>query len=138
LYSFLIRPNIEHHKPPDTQKKMIISYQKDSNESTTTNAIKSTQIDSNTILRLEGFVNYTYIYTKFGKFIFAKTLKSFERKLDSNLFIRTHKSHIINRNYIKKAIFTRNTAVVQLKSGRELDISRRRMKDVQTFLSISI
>jgi two-component system LytT family response regulator len=117
---------------------MIISYQKDSNESTTTNAIKSTQIDSNTILRLEGFVNYTYIYTKFGKFIFAKTLKSFERKLDSNLFIRTHKSHIINRNYIKKAIFTRNTAVVQLKSGRELDISRRRMKDVQTFLSISI
>jgi two-component system, LytTR family, response regulator len=116
---------------------MNVIQLKDSNENNTTITIKIEQIEINTILRLEGFINYTYIHTNFGKFIFARTLKSFETKLDSSQFIRTHKSHIVNRDYIKKAIFTRNSAVVQLKSGVEIDISRRRMKDVQTFLSMS-
>jgi two-component system LytT family response regulator len=93
------------------------------------------QIQPENILFLEGQINYTYIYTNFGKFIFAKTLKSFEDTLDSKQFIRTHKSHIVNKAHVKSTFFTGSQGILKLNSGKEIDVSRRRIKEVQHFFN---
>ncbi len=94
---------------------------------------KAIQIQPENILLLEGRVNYTYIHTNSGKFIFAKTLKSFEDSLDSSQFIRTHKSHIVNKTHVKSTFFTGSQGILKLNSGKEIDVSRRRLKEVQNF-----
>ena len=117
--------------------KMNITKPENLIERSKTTSVKSTQIDSKTILRLEGFVNYTYIYTNIGKFIFAKTLKSIAKKLDARQFIRTHKSHIVNKKYIKQASFAKSAGIAKLINGIEIDVSRSRMKDVKKLISTS-
>ncbi|MDA3929474.1 MAG: response regulator [Prolixibacteraceae bacterium] len=44
--------------------------------------------------------SYTLVYTKNGNFMYSCVLKKFEEKLPSNLFIRVHRSYIVNANYI--------------------------------------
>ncbi|MFT7436620.1 MAG: two-component system LytT family response regulator [Psychromonas sp.] len=94
---------------------------------------KAEDIKPENILFLEAQINYTYIHTSFGKFIFAKTLKCFEDSLDSKKFIRTHQSHIINRIHVKSTFFTGTHGVIKLKSGKEIHVSRRRIKEVKYF-----
>ncbi|RPI19878.1 MAG: DNA-binding response regulator [Ignavibacteriae bacterium] len=88
-----------------------------------------TLLDQADIVRLEADNNYTKIYVCRNPLIIAsKTLKDFEFQLDRNAFLRIHKSHIINLNYLKEytnldggyAIMCDNT---------KLEISRRRLND---------
>ncbi len=54
------------------------------------------------IIRVEGFVNYSMVYFKKSRpILFAKTLKEIEGLLPEN-FIRIHRSHIINMQYLDK------------------------------------
>lgn len=96
---------------------------------------KSKQIRPENILRLEAEANYTYIYTKSGKFIFAKTLKSFETSLDASQFIRAHRSHLINKTHVKSASSKGDGLVLKLESGIEIDVSRRRQRKVRKFFA---
>ena len=53
------------------------------------------------IVRLEASSNYTLIYfTNRAKIMTAKVLKSFEPKLEPMGFVRTSRTHLVNRNYI--------------------------------------
>jgi len=47
------------------------------------------------ILYVQGMQNYVTIYTRKGKYITLLNLKSLETNLDSNSFIRVHKSYIV-------------------------------------------
>ncbi len=47
------------------------------------------------ILYIQGMQNYVSIYTQKGKYITLLTLKNIEENLDSERFIRVHKSYII-------------------------------------------
>ena len=58
-------------------------------------------VSINDIIRLEADGSYTTIITKNSRIIASKNLKSFEKKLPENSFIRTHQSHLINKEYIK-------------------------------------
>ena len=58
-------------------------------------------VSINDIIRLEADGSYTTIITKNSRIIASKNLKSFEKKLPENFFIRTHQSHLINKEYIK-------------------------------------
>ncbi len=87
-------------------------------------------IPTNDITFLEGQGNYTYLYTKDGKkYLVAKTLKSYELILDATLFLRVHKSSIINVNYLKE-ICVEPDRCVKLRCGREVSISRRKLHEV--------
>lgn len=48
------------------------------------------------ILWLEAESNYTYIYTKSGKYTYSSVLKKFEDKLPEDPFYRVHRSYIVN------------------------------------------
>ncbi|GAB4051030.1 LytR/AlgR family response regulator transcription factor [Spirosoma foliorum] len=87
------------------------------------------------ILCLQGEGNYTFLHTRDRKrFLVSKTLKEFEKTLDGSMFLRIHKSYIVNLAYVQKSIFTRDRQV-RLADGREVAISRRRMKDISFQLS---
>ncbi len=83
---------------------------------------------------LEGEGNYTYLCTRDRKrYIVSKTLKEFEKMLDGSLFLRIHKSHMVNLAYVQQGPFN-NDRQVRLIDGREVAISRRRMKEIATQL----
>ena len=82
------------------------------------------------IVCLEGEGNYTFIYTRDRrKYLVSKTLKEFEKSLDGAIFLRVHKSNIINLAYVQHGVFARDR-IVRLADNREVTISRRRMREI--------
>ena len=87
------------------------------------------------ILCLQGEGNYTFLHTRDRKrFLVSKTLKEFEKILDGSMFLRIHKSYIVNLAYVQRSVFNRERQV-HLADGREVAISRRRMKDISQQLA---
>jgi len=59
------------------------------------------------------------------EFVVSKTLKEFNEILDDNVFIRVHKSYLVNRSQI--AAYNRSDGMaIELKNGQVLPVSRRR------------
>jgi len=53
------------------------------------------------IIHLEADGAYTTIVTKDNRVVTSKNLKFYENILPAAIFIRTHQSHIVNKNYIR-------------------------------------
>ena len=82
------------------------------------------------LLCLQGEGNYTFLHTRDRKrYLVSKTLKEFEKTLDGSIFLRIHKSYIVNLAYVQRSTFSKERQV-RLADGREVAISRRRMKDI--------
>jgi len=82
------------------------------------------------ITRMDGNGAYTFIFTIDGKKITsAKTLKEYEDILPKSKFIRAHKSHIVNIQFVSKYLKTKYGVLV-LKDGTEIPISANRRKEV--------
>ena len=65
--------------------------------------IASLYVDKNDIIRLEVNCAYTWIYITGNKeYVSSYNLRIFEQNLDSNLFIRVHRSYIINLLKVEK------------------------------------
>jgi len=60
-----------------------------------------------------------------SKYLDSKTIKVFEQMLSADRFIRIHKSHIININYLKE--YSNKDGIVILQDGTELSVSRARL-----------
>lgn len=81
------------------------------------------------IVRLEASRSYTDIYMDNGvKHIASKTLKDFEQKLDSHLFFRCHKSHIVNLQKVQKFV-NHDGFYAVMNDGSDPEISKA-MKDI--------
>lgn len=82
------------------------------------------------LLCLQGEGNYTFLHTRDRKrYLVSKTLKEFERTLNPDLFLRIHKSYIVSLAYVQHSPMTKERSVC-LADGREVAISRRRMKNI--------
>ena len=82
------------------------------------------------VLCLQGEGNYTFLHTRDRKrYLVSKTLKEFEKTLDGSIFLRVHKSYIINVAYVQRSVFSKERQVL-MADGREVAISRRRMKTI--------
>ncbi|MFY7910484.1 MAG: LytR/AlgR family response regulator transcription factor [Emticicia sp.] len=82
------------------------------------------------IVRLEGDCNYTVVYTQTKRYISARTLKHYEEILDNSIFIRVHKSHLINIRYAKSINVEPNNNAIAFDGGSNIEISRRKVKTV--------
>jgi DNA-binding LytR/AlgR family response regulator len=83
-------------------------------------------IDIDTIVRCESSRNYTSIYLNNNKTLVAsKTLMDFEQSLRSHDFIRIHKSHLVNVNYVEKYVKTGGGHML-LKNGTQLPVAVRK------------
>lgn len=80
------------------------------------------------IIRCEGLSAYTKFYTSDKKnFISSKNLGEYEELLTPCNFIRTHKSHLVNKAFVS---FADHDGFVTLKDSTKIEVSRRRKEEV--------
>lgn len=83
---------------------------------------------ANEIIRLEGESNYTRFYFTEKKWMLtSKTLKEFEDILTDHGFIRTHKSHMVNKQHI---VNISGDGIITMVDNSKVEISRRRRSEV--------
>lgn len=87
------------------------------------------------IIALEAQESYTRVYDKFGNdYTISKNLKQFENLLkELDYFIRTHKSWIINLDYVIS--FSRRTHEIKLKNELVAKTSKLKKKEFQERLT---
>jgi two-component system LytT family response regulator len=84
------------------------------------------------IVRMESCSNYTNIFFTDRKPILAsKVLKEFEEALVPFGFLRTHRSHLVNRKYITRIANDGNIVMEDLSKA---EISRRKKSEVLKLL----
>lgn len=85
---------------------------------------------NNELIRLEADENYTTLFCVNGKkYVSSKNIKSFEEKLDSHMFMRVHKSHIVNVALHLKEFNRTEGNVVVLSNGDHVPVSRRKLQE---------
>jgi two-component system, LytTR family, response regulator len=87
---------------------------------------------TNEIIRLEGESNYTKIYFLNNKKVLAsKTLKEYDELLSDHGFIRTHKSHVINKQHVVSYL---SDGFLTMIDQSKVEISRRRQHEIKAIL----
>ena len=87
------------------------------------------------IIRLQSESNYTYIYTTDHKpILMAKVLAEYESMLKPLGFIRTHRSHLVNRMHVSHI---QCNGTIKMDDDSIADISRRKRKMVREALHSS-
>ncbi len=81
------------------------------------------------IIRFEADGRYTQLYLNEGrKITISKILREFSYLVDDKYFFRTHKSHIINLNYVKTLLKHEGGEIIMDDNSR-IALSRERKKD---------
>ena len=84
------------------------------------------------IIRCEALGNYTKFFVSGNRqFIISKTLGEYEELLSPYHFIRTHKTHLVNKQFIS---FIDHDGFVILKDATKIEVSRRRKEEVMNTL----
>lgn len=88
-----------------------------------------TYLDLEDIRRLESDSNYTHFFLKNGERItIPRTIKEYEDLLPSSHFFRTHQSHIVNLNLVKKFL-KEDGGYALMDDGTHVLVSRRKKSD---------
>jgi len=78
---------------------------------------------------LEAQDDYVMIYTDEGKYLKQQTMKYFEQHLDSQQFVRVHRSYIANITCIERIEpYEKSNFVLILKDGNKVPVSRSGMQ----------
>jgi len=86
----------------------------------------------NEIVRCEAVGNYTKFFTAKNKtYLISRTLGEYDTLLSPHNFIRTHKSHLVNKKFIS---FIDHDGFAVLKDNSRVEVSRRRKDEVMTAL----
>ncbi len=111
---------IDNIKSNSIQHKKIVLPQMDGFE----------VINVSEIIRVEADDNYTNFYLVGGKtFLVSKTLKHFDELLSEFDFIRVHKSHLVNLQYITKYVKGKG-GQVRMSDDSYVDVSATRKKEL--------
>jgi two-component system, LytTR family, response regulator len=89
------------------------------------------QLQFDNIIRIESSSNYSRIYfaDKTYPLTVAKILQWFEDHLPGEMFLRTHRTHLVNRRHI--CSLTLSSKILQLSNGEQISISKRRKQWVK-------
>ena len=118
-------------KEKNNFSKKILETKKNNFTITVKTSDKTFFISIKNIIRLEADGAYTTIITPDQTIIASKNLKIFEKALPKNLFIRTHQSHLVNKNHIKA--FQKN-GQLQLSNHDTVPVSFRKKSFVRNLL----
>ncbi|MFI5134953.1 MAG: LytR/AlgR family response regulator transcription factor [Chitinophagales bacterium] len=82
-------------------------------------------IPVHTIHFLEAADDYVMVMTEEGAFLKNKTMTFFEQNLDGHIFVRTHRSYIVNVQQITRIDpYEKENHIAILKSGRHIPVSK--------------
>lgn len=138
LYAFdyMVKPfKLERLK--QTLKRMIVTL---SPNQTDTLLIKNREqtaiLNQNEIILIQRENRNTVIVTSSCKYTTTQTLSELEQKLNNDIFIRSHKSYIINKNKIKQLLpYGRWTYIVKFKDIKEdALITAQKSKELESTL----
>jgi two-component system LytT family response regulator len=83
-------------------------------------------IDCSSLVRIEAISNYCKLFFATGKtLVVAKVLAWFEERLSAKGFVRLHRSHLVNMQYILRLNDEKRTEVI-LKNYYSIPVSRRK------------
>ena len=84
------------------------------------------------IERLEAADDYVEVHTRSRSYLVYLTLNDFERRLDPDRFIRVHRAHIVNLDYVKQLVpFDGSRMQVEMRDGAKILASRTRSKELR-------
>jgi two-component system LytT family response regulator len=84
------------------------------------------------IERLEAADDYVEVHTKARSYLVYLTLNDFERRLDPERFIRVHRAHIVNLDFVKQLVpFDGSRMQVEMRDGTKILASRTRSKELR-------
>ena len=90
------------------------------------------------ILRIEAISNYSKLYFTDGKtLVVSKVLQWFEEHLLKEQFIRVHRSHLINIDYIQQ-YNNKGIQTITLKDNSFFQVARRKQAVVKRLLGIAM
>lgn len=85
------------------------------------------------IIRCEGENNYTRFYFPDRKpLLVSKTMKEYEEILADHQFIRVHKSHLVNKKFVR---YLDKEGLLWLTDGSHIAVSRRKKEEVMRELT---
>lgn len=83
------------------------------------------KVEFSNILWLEAESNYTLIHTKTDRYIYSNVLKNFEGKLPPDMFLRVHRSFIVNLSRITG--FVGNSLLI---ANKQIPVNRASREEV--------
>ena len=84
------------------------------------------------IERLEAADDYVDVHTKARSYLVYLTLNDFERRLDPDRFIRVHRAHIVNLDFVKQLVpFDGSRMQIEMRDGTKILASRTRSKELR-------
>lgn len=131
---------IKKFQPPQEQQKLVsnlISNLQQKDQAGFKLALSTTEgvffFIPSEIIRLEGESNYTRFYFASQKpMLVSRTLKEYEDILSEHDFIRAHKSHLVNKKFVKHLD---KEGLLWLTDGSHIIVSRRKKEEVLKELS---
>jgi len=86
---------------------------------------------------LEAADDYVRIQTKEGGFLKNRTMAHFEKSLDANVFVRTHRSYIVNVQQITRIDpYEKENYVAILKNGAQVAVSKSGYAKLKSVLGL--
>jgi two-component system LytT family response regulator len=86
------------------------------------------------LVRIEAQSNYSKLYFADGSsLLVAKVLRKFEEQLSQNLFVRAHKTHLVNLQFIRSYEGKIHKMLV-LENGENIVVARSKQRCVQQSL----
>lgn len=77
------------------------------------------------VLFIEGADDYVKVVTKEGNFLKSQTMAHYEKTLDGDLFVRCHRSYIVNIQQITRIdAYEKESYTALLKSGEKVAVSK--------------
>ena len=97
------------------------------------NQKRKISISTQSIVMLEGYINYTLIHLQDGtQKLYARTLSHFQKLLINDPFIRVHQSYLVNSMFILS--YDEKGSRLFLKNNIEVNISRRKKKNLSALI----
>ncbi len=96
-------------------------------------------LDPEDVVCIKAEAHYTTVYTPEGGYFCALSLSVLEERLDPELFLRVHRSHIVNMRHAKSFERLNEQAVIVLgedEAARRIPVSRGKVRQLKTALGV--
>jgi two-component system, LytTR family, response regulator len=92
-------------------------------------------IDIGEIIRIQSLSNYSKLFLCNGRtVVVAKVLRWFEEQLPPDTFLRIHRTHLVNAEYLRHYQLSEKGRKLELVNGEKIDVSKRKKAGVMELL----
>lgn len=89
------------------------------------------------IIFIEAAEDYVFIHTAEGRFMKHKTMTFFENALDKNIYVRCHRSFIVNVQLINRLeVYEKDSHVAILTTGAKVQVSKSGYQRLKSVLGV--